>query len=169
MSPRGAIMLDPQQRLLLETSSEAMETAGIASDRLAGSRTGVFVGADHGGLRPDRVAPPGRGVRHLLRHRNRAERGDGVGFRSRSVSRDRACRSTRPVRRRWWPFTWLVTASVNERATSPSRVERISSYCRQPMVLFSKWGMMATGPEGSKSFHPSGAGSTPFGDKTNRQ
>jgi malonyl CoA-acyl carrier protein transacylase len=44
ISPREAISLDPQQRLLLEVSWEALENAGIAADRLAGSKTGIFVG-----------------------------------------------------------------------------------------------------------------------------
>jgi acyl transferase domain-containing protein len=44
ISPREAKSLDPQQRLILETSHEAMESAGIAPNRLAGSATGVFVG-----------------------------------------------------------------------------------------------------------------------------
>lgn len=44
ISPREAQKMDPQQRLLLETSWEALESAGLASERLMDSDTGVFVG-----------------------------------------------------------------------------------------------------------------------------
>ena len=42
--PGEALTMDPQQRLVLEVAWWAIEDAGIAADRLVGSRTGVFVG-----------------------------------------------------------------------------------------------------------------------------
>src|SRR5579883_675101 len=44
IAPREASSMDPQQRLLLEVAWEAFERAGQPADKLAGSRTGVFIG-----------------------------------------------------------------------------------------------------------------------------
>lgn len=45
VSPREAEHLDPQQRLLMEVAWEAFEDAGIPLGAVAGSDTGVYVGA----------------------------------------------------------------------------------------------------------------------------
>ncbi len=45
VSPREAQQMDPQQRLMLELAFEACEDAGFAPSKLAGSQTGVYVGA----------------------------------------------------------------------------------------------------------------------------
>ncbi|HET8684888.1 MAG TPA: beta-ketoacyl synthase N-terminal-like domain-containing protein, partial [Micromonosporaceae bacterium] len=44
ISPREALAMDPQQRVLLETAWEAIESAGLDRDAVAGSSTAVFTG-----------------------------------------------------------------------------------------------------------------------------
>lgn len=61
VSPREAAAIDPQQRLLLEESWRALEDAGQPAAGLAGTRTGVYIGAswhDYELLRIARNAPP---------------------------------------------------------------------------------------------------------------
>ncbi|PZH20850.1 acyl transferase, partial [Streptomyces sp. NTH33] len=61
ISPREAEAIDPQQRLMLEVGWRAIEDAGQRADALAGTRTGVYVGAswhDYELLRRDREARP---------------------------------------------------------------------------------------------------------------
>ena len=45
ISPREAAQMDPQQRLLLELTWHAFEDAGIPANKIAGSTTGVYIGA----------------------------------------------------------------------------------------------------------------------------
>ena len=93
--------MDPQQRLLLEVSWEALEDARIDTQRLAGTRTGVFIGLSnydyiqahvHSGD-PARITPySGSGVMFST----------AAGRLSIStIFAGRASRSTPPARRRW--------------------------------------------------------------------
>lgn len=44
MTPKQAAVTDPHQRLVLRTMYRALEDAGYTGERLAGSRTGVYIG-----------------------------------------------------------------------------------------------------------------------------
>ncbi|MFE0465468.1 polyketide synthase, partial [Kitasatospora sp. NPDC058965] len=79
ISPAEAAAADPQQRLVLELAWEALEDAGVVPAALAGSRTGVFVGAigsDYATL----TARGGAITRHSLTGLNRGLIANRVGY-----------------------------------------------------------------------------------------
>ncbi|AKT41314.1 type I polyketide synthase [Chondromyces crocatus] len=63
IAPREAATMDPQQRVLLEVAWAALEDAGVAPNRIAGTAAGVFMGVsstDYSSLLfadPDRISP----------------------------------------------------------------------------------------------------------------
>ncbi|HKS89295.1 MAG TPA: polyketide synthase, partial [Stellaceae bacterium] len=66
ISPREAAQMDPQQRILLELAWHAVEDAGITASRLAGSGTGVFIGASTTDYRDLRLADPASGDPYFM-------------------------------------------------------------------------------------------------------
>src|SRR6266849_2651017 len=61
ISPREAGQMDPQQRILLELVWHAAEDAGIPTGKLAGSGTGVYIGASSTDYRDLRLGDPANG------------------------------------------------------------------------------------------------------------
>ena len=103
IAPREATRMDPQQRLLLEVTWEALEHAGVAPDRIAGSPVGVFVGI--GGTDYSKV--PSHYENYLELIDAHVGTGNALSIASNRISYvlDRAvpvCRSIRPVRRACW-------------------------------------------------------------------
>jgi acyl transferase domain-containing protein/NADPH:quinone reductase-like Zn-dependent oxidoreductase/SAM-dependent methyltransferase/acyl carrier protein len=100
ISPREAAAMDPQQRLLLEVAWEALEHAGIAPDRLAGTATGVFVGVTasdyaqlqlRGGTLSDIDAHYASGIAHSIASGRLSYL---LGLQGPSLSIDTACSSS---------------------------------------------------------------------------
>ena len=102
ISPLEAESLDPQQRLLLEVSWEALEDAGIAPERLEGSRTGVYAGIgsyEYQELVRGASEPVGEDATLYLLTGNRFSTASGrvsfvLGFEGPSVAVDTACSSS---------------------------------------------------------------------------
>src|SRR5437763_17055480 len=61
ISPREAAQMDPQQRVLLELVWHATADAGIPTAKLAGSGTGVYIGAASTDYRDLRLGDPANG------------------------------------------------------------------------------------------------------------
>jgi phthiocerol/phenolphthiocerol synthesis type-I polyketide synthase B len=97
ISPREADVLDPQQRLLLETAWEALEDAGQDVAKLAGSRTGVFVGQWTSDFEARLFAHPEEidfyGVQGSGRYASSGRISYALGLRGPSLTLDTACSS----------------------------------------------------------------------------
>jgi acyl transferase domain-containing protein len=146
ISPREATTMDPQQRLLLETAYEALESAGIATDRLGGSLTGVFVGistCDYAQLLQlggaenfDVYSATGSAL-----NAGAGRISYTFGLQGPCVSMDTACSSSLVA----------VHMACQSLRTGESNLALASGVnvvlSPDAMVLFSKWGMMA--PDGA--------------------
>jgi acyl transferase domain-containing protein/acyl carrier protein len=146
ISPREAATLDPQQRLLLETASEALESAGLASDRLAGSLTGVFVGittSDYGQLlrnggaeNSDVYSATGSALNAAAGRLSFT-----YGFQGPCVAVDTACSSSLVA-------VHLACQSLRTGESNLALAGGVNVVLSpEAMVLFSRWGMMA--PDGA--------------------
>src|SRR4051812_1085896 len=66
ISPREAAQMDPQQRILLELVWHAVEDTGVPAAKLAGSATGVYIGASSTDYRDLRLGDPASGDSHFM-------------------------------------------------------------------------------------------------------
>ncbi|HEV8679981.1 MAG TPA: polyketide synthase, partial [Stellaceae bacterium] len=66
ISPREAAQMDPQQRVLLELVWHAAEDAGIPATKLAGTGTGVYIGASSTDYRDLRLGDPASGDSYFM-------------------------------------------------------------------------------------------------------
>jgi acyl transferase domain-containing protein len=145
ISPREAATLDPQQRLLLETSCEALESAGIAADRLVGSATGVFVGittSDYGQIvrqggadHADVYSATGSALNAAA-----GRIAFSFGFQGPCVAVDTACSSSLVA-------VHLACQSLRTRECDLALAGGVNVILSpEAVMLFSRWGMMA--PDG---------------------
>lgn len=156
ISPREANSLDPQQRLLLETAHEAMETAGIATDQLEGSATGVFVGistTEYGrlmwstGAEQSDVYSATGGAMNAASGRISFT----YGFRGPCVAIDTACSSSLNA-------IHLACRSLRDGESNLALAGGVAIIAMpDAMVMFSRWGMLS--PDGAcKTFDASANG-----------
>jgi acyl transferase domain-containing protein len=145
ISPREAITMDPQQRLVLEVAWEALERAGQAPDRLAGSATGVFLGITTGDY-ADLVKAAGPEALDVYMATGNAHNAAAgrvsyvLGLNGPSMAVDTACSSSLVA----------VHLACQSLRTGESRLALAGGVnvilTPDPFVIFSRWGMMA--PDG---------------------
>jgi acyl transferase domain-containing protein len=98
ISPREAAQMDPQQRLLLELVWHATEDAGIPAAKLAGSGTGVYIGASSTDYRDLRIGDPASGDSYFMTGGTLSILANRISYvfdlRGPSLTVDTACSST---------------------------------------------------------------------------
>ncbi len=145
ISPREATTMDPQQRLVLEVVWEALERAGQAPDRLAGSATGVFIGITTGDY-ADLVKAAGPAALDVYMATGNAHNAAAgrvsyvLGLNGPAMAVDTACSSSLVA----------VHLACQSLRTGESRLALAGGVnvilAPDPFVIFSRWGMMA--PDG---------------------
>jgi acyl transferase domain-containing protein/acyl carrier protein len=145
ISPREATTMDPQQRLVLEVVWEALERAGQAPDRLAGSPTGVFIGITTGDY-ADLVKAAGPAALDVYMATGNAHNAAAgrvsyvLGLNGPAMAVDTACSSSLVA----------VHLACQSLRTGESRLALAGGVnvilTPDPFVIFSRWGMMA--PDG---------------------
>ncbi|MEG6511770.1 amino acid adenylation domain-containing protein [Desulforamulus ruminis] len=155
ISPREARSMDVQQRLVLEVGWEALENAGEMSDKLAGSRTGVFIGvsgSDYGRrlfANPDRLdLYGGTGCSNSIVANRLSYL---LGLRGPSLAVDTACSSSLVT-------VHLACQSLKNEECSMALAGGVNMILSPEMtIIFSKAGLMA--PDGRcKTFDASANG-----------
>ncbi|RFD24048.1 polyketide synthase, partial [Mycobacterium uberis] len=144
ITPREAAAMDPQQRILLEVVWEALENAGIPTDSLAGSRTGVMMGVyfnEYQSMLATRLenvdAYSGTGNAHSITVGRISYL---LGLRGPSVAVDTACSSSLVA-------IHLACQSLRLRETDLALAGGVSIVLRpETQIAISAWGLLS--PQG---------------------
>ena len=141
ISPREAEAMDPQQRVMLEVAFESLEHAGIAPDRLAGTRAAVMMGVyytEYQGIsaaNPDSIdAYSATGNAHAVAVGRIAYL---LGLRGPAMAVDSACSSSLTT-------IHLACQSLRLRESDLALAGGVSLILRpETQIAMSKWGMLS--------------------------
>ncbi|WP_197281355.1 MULTISPECIES: type I polyketide synthase, partial [unclassified Mycobacterium] len=141
ITPREAASMDPQQRMTLEVAWEALEHAGIPTDSLADTRTGVMIGAYFNEYQsmlassPERVdAYTGTGNSHSI---TAGRISYLLGLRGPAVAVDTACSSSLAA-------IHLACQSLRSRESDLALAGGVSVTLRpETQIAISAWGLLS--------------------------
>ncbi|WP_156675512.1 type I polyketide synthase, partial [Mycobacterium sp. E188] len=144
ITPREAASMDPQQRMVLEVAWEALEHAGIPTDSLADTRTGVMIGAYFNEYQSMLAAGPeqvdaytGTGNSHSI---TAGRISYLLGLRGPAVAVDTACSSSLAA-------IHLACQSLRSRESDLALAGGVSATLRpETQIAISAWGLLS--PQG---------------------